>query len=221
MKTKIEIKNRWTRKILFEFETENNSIKKTLEKAIQEHTDLIDANLREADLIDANLRGANLRDADLRDADLIDANLRGADLTGAELIGANLRDADLIDANLRGADLTGADLIGANLRDADLIGANLTGADLTGADLTGADLIGADLRDANLTGAIKIPMCCKWSFGITDNKIHIGCEKRTIEEWDAFFESDKVISTQRDTDEFKQIEAVYRGLKAYYQHLKQ
>ena len=196
MKTKIEIKNRWTRKILFEFETENNSIKKTLEKAIQEHTDLIDANLREADLIDANLRGANLRDADLRDADLIDANLRGADLTGA-------------------------DLIGANLRDADLIGANLTGADLTGADLTGADLIGADLRDANLTGAIKIPMCCKWSFGITDNKIHIGCEKRTIEEWDAFFESDKVISTQRDTDEFKQIEAVYRGLKAYYQHLKQ
>jgi hypothetical protein len=45
--------------------------------------------------------------------------------------------------------------------------------------------------------------------------IHIGCEKRSIEDWDKFFASDEVITTQRNTDEFKQIEAVYNAYKAY------
>ena len=62
-------------------------------------------------------------------------------------------------------------------------------------------------------------MFCKWSFGITDNKIHIGCERRTIKEWDLFFNSTDIIETKRDTQEFKKIEAVYNGLKAYYQTL--
>ena len=112
---------------------------------------------------------------------------------------ANLRDANLIDANLIDADLRGADLRGAYLIDANLRGANLSGADLS--------------------GAIKTPMFCKWSFGITDNKIHIGCERRTIKEWDLFFNSTDIIETKRDTQEFKKIEAVYNGLKAYYQTL--
>ncbi len=53
MKVKIEIKNRFTCKILFEFETENNTILKTLKEAIMR---------------DANLSGADLRGADLRGA---------------------------------------------------------------------------------------------------------------------------------------------------------
>ena len=127
-----------------------------------------------------------------------------ANLIGANLEGANLRDADLIGANLEGA----------NLIDADLIGANLEGADLIDADLRGANLEGANLR-----GAIKIPMHCRWSFGITEGLIHIGCEKRSIEQWDVFFASTDVITTSRDTQKFKQIEAVYKGLRAYYLHL--
>ena len=138
--------------------------------------------------------------ADLTGADLTDADLTGAYLTRANLTGADLRGADLTDADLRGANLTGADLRGANLTDA---------------DLTGADLTRADLRGANLIGAIKIPMHCKWSHGITDNMIHIGCEKRTIEDWDKFFSSNEVIQTERGTPEFKQIEAVYNAYKAY------
>ena len=142
------------------------------------------------------------------------ANLIGANLRGADLIGADLIDANLIDADLRGANLEGA-----GLRGADLIGANLEGADLRGANLIGANLEDADLIDANLEGAIKIPMHCRWSFGITEGLIHIGCEKRSIEQWDVFFASTDVITTSRDTQKFKQIEAVYKGLRAYYLHL--
>jgi hypothetical protein len=121
----------------------------------------------------ANLCGANLCGANLRDANLCGANLRDADLCGANLRGANLRGADLCGANLCGADLCGANLRGANLRGANLRGANLRGADLCGADLCGADLCGADL-----------PLYCRWAVTVKNNIISIGCQSRTIEEWD-------------------------------------
>ena len=109
----------------------------------------------------------------------------------------------------------GADLSGANLSRADLCGANLSVANLSGADMYGADLSGANLSRAN-----KVPMYCKWTHGITDgNLIHIGCEKRTVTEWDKFFKSDKEITTKRNTQEFKQIHAVYQAYKAYLKAL--
>ena len=162
-KIKLQIKNRWTGSVLFEYEKENNTIKDTLIEAIKSA-----AYLRAADLRGANLRGADLSGADLSDADLSDADLRGADLSGADLRGAYLRGADLSDAYLRGAylrgaylrgadlsdaDLSDADLRGAYLRGADLSGAYLRGADLSGAYLRGADLRGADLSDADLSDA--------------------------------------------------------------------
>ena len=111
-----------------------------------------------------------------------------------------------------GADLRGADLRGAYLRGADLEGADLRIAYLRNADLEGADLEGAK----NLDKTIKLPMYCKWWHGITDgNLIHIGCEKRTIDEWDKFFNSDEKLSTERGTQQFKQIQAVYEAYKAY------
>jgi uncharacterized protein YjbI with pentapeptide repeats len=182
MKTKIQIKS-VLGSLLFEYESEDNSIKKTVIEAVKQGANLRGANLRGADLRgaylrcayllganlrDANLRGANLQDADLRDANLRGANLwganlwganlrgadlRGADLQGANLRGANLRGANLWGANLRGADLQDADLRDANLRGANLWGANLWGANLRGADLWGANLQGANLRDADLRGA--------------------------------------------------------------------
>ena len=120
---KIEIRNRWTGSVVFEYTKEGNTITETVLEAIRRGANLRDANLRDADLRDANLRDANLCDADLCDANLC----------GANLCGANLRDADLCDANLCDADLCGANLYGANLR---------------GANLYGADLRGANLRDA-------------------------------------------------------------------------
>ena len=145
---KIEIRNRWTGSVVFEYTKEGNTITETVLDAIRRGANLRGADLRDADLRDANLRGANLCDADLCDANLCGANLCGADLYGADLCDANLRDANLRDADLRGANLCDADLRGANLRDADLRGADLRGANLRDADLRGADLRGANLRDA-------------------------------------------------------------------------
>ena len=87
-KIKIEIKNRWTGSILFEYEKENNTVKDTVEEAIKQGADLSGTNLR-----GANLRGANLIEANLIEANLIEANLSGANLSGADLRGANLRGA--------------------------------------------------------------------------------------------------------------------------------
>ena len=117
---KIEIRNRWTGSVVFEYTKEGNTITETVLDAIRRGADLRDTDLYGADLCDADLRGANLSDADLCDADLRDADLRGADLRDADLLGANLRDADLSDADLRGADLRSADLRGANLCGANL-----------------------------------------------------------------------------------------------------
>ena len=84
MKTKIQIKSVMGN-LLFEYESEDNTIKKTVENANLRCADLTGANLRDANLTGADLRGANLRDADLTDANLTDAYLRGADLTDANL----------------------------------------------------------------------------------------------------------------------------------------
>ena len=115
---KIEIRNRWTGSVVFEYTKEGNTITETVLEAIRRGADLRDTDLYGADLCNADLRGANLSDADLCDAGLRSANLSDADLCDADLYGANLSDADLCNADLRGADLRGADLRGANLRDA-------------------------------------------------------------------------------------------------------
>ena len=123
-KIKIEIKN-IVGKVLFEHEQENNTIKKTLEEAVE----------KKIHFKGANLEGANLKGAYLEGANLEGANLEGANLEGAYLEGANLEGANLKGAYLEGANLEGAYLEGANLKGAYLEGANLEGANLKGASL--------------------------------------------------------------------------------------
>ncbi len=93
MKTKIEIKSIFG-KLLFEFECENNTVKKTVEKAIESSADLSSADLRYANLSSADLSYANLSSANLSSADLSSANLRYANLSYANLRYANLSSAD-------------------------------------------------------------------------------------------------------------------------------
>jgi len=71
----IEIKNKFTSKILFEYEKENNTIKHTVAEAIKSGANLSWADLSEADLSKANLSWANLSKANLWEADLSGANL--------------------------------------------------------------------------------------------------------------------------------------------------
>lgn len=67
MKKKIEIKDIFG-KILFTYECENNSVKKTVEEAVRQNISLCNANLYCVDLRGANLYGADLHNADLRNA---------------------------------------------------------------------------------------------------------------------------------------------------------
>ena len=112
---KLSILSRFDALLLFEYESEENSLKITLQAAVKSGADLDGANLYGANLRGANLRGANLRGADLDGANLRSANLYGANLDGADLRGANLRSANLDGANLRSADLYGANLDGEKL----------------------------------------------------------------------------------------------------------
>ena len=97
---KIEIKHRYTNKVLYSHEEENNTILKTLQRA---------------NLDEANLYGANLERANLDGANLYGVNLERANLDGANLYGVNLERANLYGANLERANLYGANLYGANL----------------------------------------------------------------------------------------------------------
>ncbi len=138
----------------------------------------------------------------------------------ADFSSADLSCANLLSANLRSADLSCANLLSANLRSADLSCANLLSANLRSADLRCADLSCADLHSANLRSAKNketayLPIFCKWNYSVIGDKIQIGCKEKTIDEWDNFFASDEVYSTERNTDDFKQIQATYEAHKAY------
>ena len=109
MKTKIEIKSIYG-SVLFSYESENNTIKKTVEEAIKQR-----AYLSRVNLSGANLSGANLSGANLSRANLSRANLSGANLSEACLSGANLSRANLSGVYLSGANLSEAYLSGANL----------------------------------------------------------------------------------------------------------
>ncbi len=98
-KTKIQIKT-FGGSVLFEYESEDNTKKKTLVEAARTQADLSGADLSGADLSGVYLRGAYLRGADLsraylRGADLSGVYLRGADLRGADLSGAKRNDYEL------------------------------------------------------------------------------------------------------------------------------
>jgi hypothetical protein len=60
---KIEIKNRFTGSVIFEYTKENNTIKDTIEEAVRDRANLNRANLDGANLDGANLNGASLNRA--------------------------------------------------------------------------------------------------------------------------------------------------------------
>jgi len=61
----------------------------------------------------------------------------------------------------------------------------------------------------------RVPMC-RWEvFSVGLKSIRIGCEVKTIEEWDSFFDGEEVLHTPRNTEEFKLIRANYEAVKAF------
>ena len=133
-------------------------------------------------------------------------------LSNSDLSNSNFRNSDLRNSILRNSDFTNSDFTNSILRNSDLRNSDFRNSILTNSDLSNSDLSNSE----NLDKTTKLPIYCKWSHGITNgNLIHIGCEKRTIEEWDEFFNSEEELSTERGTEQFKQIQAVYEANKAY------
>ena len=145
---KIEIKSIFGN-VLFTYESEDNTIKETLRRAVLVWANLEWANLVWANLVWANLRRANLEWANLVWAVLEWAVLVWANLEWANLVWAVLEWANLVWANLRRANLECADLVWANL-----VWANLVWANLVWAVLEWAVLVWANLEWANLVWAV-------------------------------------------------------------------
>ena len=89
-------------------------------------------------------------------------------------------------------DLSGASLQCTDLQFANLGGANMRGADLRGADLQYAFLSGADLSYAKLRNCIgnkreiKSLQLDMYNIAYTHDRLQIGCENHSIEEWFKF-----------------------------------
>jgi len=122
---KIQIKNRFTGKVIFEVEALN--IKIAVELAVKQGSDLRGSNLSYSDLRGSNLRGSNLSCSDLRGS-----NLRGSNLSYSDLRGSNLRGSNLSCSDLRGSNLSCSDLSGSNLSYSDLRGSDLSCSNLRG-----------------------------------------------------------------------------------------
>ena len=166
MKSTFEIK-KTDGTIIFEYEAENNSVKKTLEEYIKKekasigiremvnlhNIDLFNANLRGIDLSNTDLKGSNLTAVNLEDAILINADLRKTNLIHSKLNNADLSGAKLKCANLSEANLTNVNLSKADLSDADLLYTILNGANLSKANLERANLQNANLKDSKISGA--------------------------------------------------------------------
>ena len=105
------------------------------------------------------------------------------------------------------------------LKEALKIGTNLSGANLSGANLSGADLSGANLSGANTTNT-RLSIYSKWNFSIENDNLNIGCKTKTFSEWKKWFEeSEEEFSTERNTEDFKRIQAMFYAYEAYYNFL--
>ena len=156
----------------------------------------------------------------LKEALKEDIDLKYVNLSGAKLSNADLSGADLSGADLSRADLSGADLSGADVRYADLSSAKLRHADLSGADLSGAKLRHVDLSGSDTTNT-RLPIYSKWDFSIENDSLNIGCKTKTFSEWKKWFEeSEEEFSTERNTEDFNRIQAMFYAYEAYYNFLK-
>ena len=194
MKVKIQIKNRFTGSIIFEFDKENNTISETVKQYIKEE-------------IEKGKSYADLRSADLSAADLRSANLGSADLSAANLSSANLSSANLSSADLRSANLSSADLRYADLSSADLSYADLRSADLRYADLSYADLDKKYISISCIGSSKRMTTYC-----FEDDVIWCGCFKGTLEEFE-----NKVKETHKNNAQYLK---EYLGAINYLRSLK-
>lgn len=147
-KEKFSILNR-QHKVLFSFESEDNTPQRTLREAVRQGVSLAGADFNGSVFIELNddfrvlndfISFVGPNDDFIGLNDFSNADLRGADFSSSDLINANFKGADLREADLRKADLRGADFEGADLRDANVLFANFEGVNFNNTNLDGVDL---------------------------------------------------------------------------------
>ena len=148
MKKIIKIKSIFD-KVLFESKEENNTLKKTLEIAIQGNISLKYANLHKADLSRINLNKADLCYANISEANLSEANLQSADFHNADLRGSNFSYSYLCGADLNCAYLDCANFSCANLCVANLYNTSCNHTNFDKAYFRGTCLYRAHFNDVN------------------------------------------------------------------------
>lgn len=106
---KIEIKNRWTNKIIFSTETESSEKRVALGEAVEQAVNAL-IPLDNADLSGAyvgikNLKGIIARNTNFDGADFSGTNLQNAIFDGASLSGATFDEANLEGATFNGEEI--------------------------------------------------------------------------------------------------------------------
>ncbi len=110
---------------IFTHKCENNTLAKTVERAVRMNKNLAHSYFEGAELSGVNFSGGKLADCDF---------------TMAELSGANFSNSDLSHCTFSGTNLKGANFDGAIIFKTDFMGANLEGAILETPLLRGAEM---------------------------------------------------------------------------------
>ena len=158
---KIQILNHRTGKVIYELDSEINSVKKTLLAGHQEGVSFQNANLNYSNLscicLDGiRLFGASMMKCDLTMSTFVRANLSHAELYGSKLKCTSFQNTDISHAGLMNCDLYRASLSGTIGDHTIFRGANLNQAFIEKASFIGADFTGCTTDELYFSGAILI-----------------------------------------------------------------
>lgn len=161
--------------------------------------------------------GILLKNINLDHTDLHGINLSGLDLSGASFYNTNLSNANLSNSYLKGSNLQNTILKNANMSNTNLISANLEGANLKGTILNNVDL-----REANLSKTITdkryIQISCIGCdkeiiiYCFDDDIVWYGCFRYTLEK----FEIEIIKKNEYNNQYLKE----YLGFINYIKNLK-
>lgn len=140
--------------IIFYYECESNTMRKTVERAVSENVSLDSANLSREDFSGAKLAHAIFTNADIRESDFSRADIEYADFSGAKAVKAIFSNANMYCTKCRETDFRYADFRGATFAHSVLIDSNLYNAIFRNTNLSKTCINYSNLRGADLSGAI-------------------------------------------------------------------
>ena len=144
---------------------------------------------------------------------------RGGEFRGGYFLGGEFRGGQFRGGQFRGGQFRGGQFRGGQFRGGEFRGGYFLGGEFRGGYFLGGEFRGGEFRGGEFRGGVMMPLC-RWVYGFTaEGKIKIGCEVKTIEEWESFFASTETKTTPRGTIAFKKIQASFKAAKAYLEYM--